>query len=72
MEENKTIGALHYQHAWERRWLMAVEVHTYLIDAKGTNDLWYIIPYHLHPNNTRNIPMVYTHTRKRRYTSKYL
>ena len=52
MEENKNKmirAPQQYQYARERYY----------------NELWCIIPYHLQRNNTRNIAMVHTYTRKR-------
>ena len=43
----------------------AVPVRTGTVLQRYYNEPLYIIPYHLQPNNTRNIPRVYTYTRKK-------
>ena len=40
-------------------------------EGNGTNELWYTVPYHLQPNNTRNTPIVlFVHSKKRKRKGK--
>ena len=50
MEENEIIRAPQYQYARERYY----------------NELWYTIPYHLQPNNTRNTVLAHIYVRPKK------